>query len=283
MTEITLEYVSIGGTGELIIQLREQGSSNVDRKSLPESYIAQLLDLAFILTTEGKSSPSAQDRHFVENDEFDIFEKEQLDDFGEPIEGVEPIFVLRLKNGLSFFNDYEMDQAGFDNFIEQLIPIREELGASNGPHEPPTIPPVGPTGPAGPAGPQGPQGPAGGSSRDVFDGEVTTEDNTPTLILSVAIPDTTANYALIFIVANEEGGANRASFERRATLYRGVATSPASFEGVITVIGMDQKSDPSWDIDIDVDETNLVIRAIGPASSTVRWLARVELVTVNEP
>lgn len=100
-----------------------------------------------------------------------------------------------------------------------------------------------------------------------------TLNQTPTNVVSLSIDDDT-NYILdATIVGRCTSASDRASFIRRADVYResaGSATILSTVDATFT-----RKSDASWDATLVVSGNNAAVQVTGASSKTIHWYARI--------
>lgn len=149
MTRVIFERKDL----KLFMTLRQDDDSRSLLKILGDSQVAQLLDIATDLLPERALFPSAEERNFVTNDEFDFVQVETEDD--QPA-----VYRLQVKNGPTSFDQFDFNEEDLNDFINALNDIRtdEEFTQSLeiGPEITSAV--AGPTGPTGPLGPTGPSG-----------------------------------------------------------------------------------------------------------------------------
>jgi hypothetical protein len=123
-------------------------------KILGDSQIAQLLDIAYDLLPEREKFPSAEERNFIDNDEYDF------------IKVADDQYRLQIKNGATSWDQFDFDEEGLRTFISELEEIRTDdefvEAAEIGPAITSAV--AGPTGPTGPTGPAGIDGIIGGDN-----------------------------------------------------------------------------------------------------------------------
>lgn len=132
----------------LLMTIREEGGSRSLLKILGDSQLAQLIDIANSLLSERALFPQATERHFIDNNEFDIV----LVSTG--------LYYLKVRNGVTSYDQFDLTEQDLRDFIEAMNEIRTDdifvKSAEIGPAITSAV--AGPTGPTGPAGPTGPTG-----------------------------------------------------------------------------------------------------------------------------
>jgi hypothetical protein len=105
---------------------------------------------------------------------------------------------------------------------------------------------------------------------------------------ALSLPNNTAWAADVHIVARSATGAGHAYFVRRVLIKRDANAASTALVGTVQTIGTDIGSNAGappagWAVAITADTTNgaLDIQATGAAATTIRWVARVELVEVG--
>jgi hypothetical protein len=110
---------------------------------------------------------------------------------------------------------------------------------------------------------------------------VKTADDTQTTLMDIVLTAASAIVVEFTIVGNQSGGSNRASYKRRATVYRdGSAT--AALQGSVETIGTDVESDANWNVAVDVDSNSVRVRVTGVAATNINWGAVAQWVGVGE-
>lgn len=109
--------------------------------------------------------------------------------------------------------------------------------------------------------------------------EITTTDATPTALFSLDIPTTVCGRLTVNIVAVQKSatiGANRAAYSRQFTFWRDAAGTSGS--DTVRSIGHDYESDSAWDATVDRSSNTVRVMVTGAASTTIHWVASVNLV-----
>ena len=109
--------------------------------------------------------------------------------------------------------------------------------------------------------------------------EVQTTDATETTCGSITLLDQNAYHLEAVIVANDSGGANRASYELRSTVYR--AGGAAVQTGGTRTLDF-AESNPAWDAAIDVNTNDARVRVTGAAGATIEWACHLAYVNVSQ-
>lgn len=103
-------------------------------------------------------------------------------------------------------------------------------------------------------------------------GEVTTTTVAVTTLVTIAIPDDTVVLIDVEILARQTNGAGRATYIRRAVVFR-EATGPATLEGAVDS-PFTRESDTPWDATIVVDGgNNALVEVTGQATKEINWEA----------
>lgn len=106
---------------------------------------------------------------------------------------------------------------------------------------------------------------------------VQTTDATVTTLMSKTLAEGKA-YIIIANIIGKQADTNRASYVRRACVYRpaaGSATLQGSVQDELTV-----ESDASWDCTIDVSGNDVRVRITGVAATTIDWKGSLEFIEV---
>ena len=101
---------------------------------------------------------------------------------------------------------------------------------------------------------------------------LSTTDATVTTIATIPIPDDTAVWIEVDVIARRTNAADRGKWKRGALVYResaGAATREGSVWTPLTI-----KSDAAWDVDIAVSGNNALIRVTGAAGHDLNWTSR---------
>lgn len=98
---------------------------------------------------------------------------------------------------------------------------------------------------------------------------VTTTDATLTTIATIAITDNRVVEIKAIVVGRRTDAADRGAFIRQATVFR-EAAGGATIVGSVTTTRT-RKSDPQWDVEINVSGNNVLIQVKGDAAQTVNW------------
>lgn len=112
-------------------------------------------------------------------------------------------------------------------------------------------------------------------------GNLKTTNDTIASLMTITLSAGTAYNFMIMVVANENGGGNRASYMRRVTVYRD-GTGSATIQGSVETIGTDVESDAAWDFTVDVNSNDVRLRVTGDGANSVNWAAVVEWVAIGE-
>lgn len=132
----------------LLMTIREEGGSRSLLKILGDSQLAQLIDIANSLLPERSLFPQASERHFIDNNEFDI------------VLVSTDLYYLKVRNGVTSYDQFDLTEQDLRDFIDAMSDIRTDdnfvKSAEIGPAITSAV--AGPTGPTGPAGPTGPTG-----------------------------------------------------------------------------------------------------------------------------
>jgi len=287
MTTVEFENVLDGGTGTAIMRLRPDGTDRTDVKVIGTSQVPKLLVLASRLLPEKAAFPEADERIDVEGDEFNWTVKELRDDQGMllPEQPDPPVYVLRIRNGISSFTDYEFDEAGLRDFVDRLTPVRQRMDQQPDQIGEHLDGPAGPPGQQGPQGEPGPPGPPGAGVPDVTGTAITSSD-APTELLSVPVAADNACHVRLSIAAVSFENVDVASFRADIVLLRDGITGPVTVKDVV----VDEfKTDPSWSYLLVGEADRLVVEVVGPAAVTgtdsdvVGWRGRARLNCVQSP
>jgi hypothetical protein len=115
----------------------------------------------------------------------------------------------------------------------------------------------------------------------------TTDATKTTLFLDGAsvrlvLPASTTWAATIYVNGRSTGGTDNAFYIRQCLIKRDGANNTA-LVGTVQTVGTDIESNAAWDVEVTADDTNeaLQIAVTGAAATTIRWVARVELVEVG--
>lgn len=106
---------------------------------------------------------------------------------------------------------------------------------------------------------------------------VQTTDATVTTLISKTLAEGKA-YIIIANIAGKQADTNRASYVRRACVYRptaGSATLQGSVQDELTI-----ESDVNWDCTIDVSGNAVRVRVTGVAATTIDWKGSLEFIEV---
>lgn len=114
----------------------------------------------------------------------------------------------------------------------------------------------------------------------VAEGRITTTDATSTGVVSYSLPVGATANIVVYISGVQSDGSNRASYVRRATVYR-LGSANAALQGAV-VDEYTSESNAAWDVTVDVTSTNARARVIGVAATTIKWNARMEVSYVLE-
>ncbi len=106
---------------------------------------------------------------------------------------------------------------------------------------------------------------------------VQTLDDTVTTLMSKTLTEGKV-YILIAYVVAKQADTNRASYIRRAYVYRPVA-GVAILEGSVQD-GLTIESNAAWDVTIDVDTNDARIRVTGYISTTIDWKGKLEFMEI---
>jgi len=104
---------------------------------------------------------------------------------------------------------------------------------------------------------------------------VNTTNASATTLLSKTLAAGEAWYIEARVVA-VQGSAHRASYVRRALVYRR-STGGAAIQGSVSA-EWSEESDPAWDCTIDVSGNDVRVRVTGSVGDTVNWAGRIEAV-----
>jgi len=99
---------------------------------------------------------------------------------------------------------------------------------------------------------------------------ITTTDDTKTTILDKELSEIGV-YLVEAKVTAKEGDTNRATYIRRALVYRtsgGAAAMQGSVQDELTI-----ESDSDWDCTIEVDDNDVQLNVTGVAATTINWTA----------
>ena len=98
----------------------------------------------------------------------------------------------------------------------------------------------------------------------------------------LVLPANTTWAAAIYVTGRSTGGTDNAFYIRQCVIKRDGANNTA-LVGTVQTIGTDIESNAAWDVEVTADDTNeaLQIAVTGAAATTIRWVARVELVEVG--
>ena len=120
--------------------------------------------------------------------------------------------------------------------------------------------------------------PSFGNGASVETATAQTTDGTVTTVWSKALTDNTVYLVDVVLVGRRATTAGRAVYRRSAVVYVEGGTLT-----IVTpdTIGTDVESTAGYDITIDNSGTTLRVRATGASSHTIRWDARVELVSAS--
>lgn len=105
-----------------------------------------------------------------------------------------------------------------------------------------------------------------------------TTNATETLVWSRTMSSTQSTWVLdVVLIGTKSGGTDRASFWRRATVYR-AGSGALAFQGAVLNPGVDAKSDGTWgDINVTADTNDVQVKVTGKAATTINWRAYVTL------
>lgn len=99
-----------------------------------------------------------------------------------------------------------------------------------------------------------------------------TTDATVTTLATLTLQDNTTYLITAEVVANQSTHANRATYIRRALVYR--AGGNAILEGSIQD-GLTVESDAVWNCTIDANSTNARVLITGKATTIIDWMGKV--------
>lgn len=109
------------------------------------------------------------------------------------------------------------------------------------------------------------------------DETVTTTDATSTALATRTLTEG-KTYLVVANVVAKQGDTNRATYVRRACVYR-PAAGAATLQGTVQD-GLTVESAAGWDCAIDVSGNNVRVTVTGAAASTVNWKGHIELIEV---
>jgi hypothetical protein len=118
----------------------------------------------------------------------------------------------------------------------------------------------------------------GANGTALYDGTAQTTDATVTTVWERALTNNTVYELEIVLVGRRATTAGRAVYRRRVVAY---VESGALTLGTPDVIGTDVETAAAYDITIDASGTTLRVRATGDAGHTIRWNARVTLLSAS--
>lgn len=98
---------------------------------------------------------------------------------------------------------------------------------------------------------------------------VTTTDATLTTIATIPIPDDTVVEIKATVVGRRTDAADRGLFIRQASVFR-EAAGAATLEGNVTTTRT-RKSDPQYDVELNVSGNNLLVQVRGDTGHTLNW------------
>lgn len=108
---------------------------------------------------------------------------------------------------------------------------------------------------------------------------VSTTDATLTTIATIAIPDDTVVEITATVVGRRTNAADRGAFIRQATVFREAAGS-ATLEGSVTTT-RSRKSDPQYDVEINVSGNNVLIQVQGDTGHNMNWKSHHTILEVG--
>jgi len=118
----------------------------------------------------------------------------------------------------------------------------------------------------------------GNHGTTIHGGTAQTVDGTTTTVWSKALNNNTVYEVEIVLVGRRTNAAGRAVYRRRVVAY--VESGTLTVE-TPDVVGTDVETTAGYDITIDNDGTTLRVRATGDTGHTLRWNARVTLLTAS--
>ncbi len=108
---------------------------------------------------------------------------------------------------------------------------------------------------------------------------VSTTDATLTTIATIAITDDTVVEIKATVVGRRTNAADRGGFIRQATVFREAAGS-ATLEGSVTTT-RSRKSDPQYDVEINVSGNNALIQVQGDTAHNINWKSHHTIIEVG--
>jgi len=112
----------------------------------------------------------------------------------------------------------------------------------------------------------------------IYDGTAQTTNDTVTTVWSATLADSTVYELEVVLVGRRATTAGRAVYRRRVVAY--VESGSLTVE-TPDVIGTDFETTAGYDITIDASGTTLRVRATGDVGHTIRWNARVTLLSAS--
>jgi len=100
----------------------------------------------------------------------------------------------------------------------------------------------------------------------------------------VILPNNSAYYVKGSIIANVTGGGNTKSWDFIATIKRGANAAATSIVGAVTLnVQAADAGASTWVVAITADTTNggLAVTVTGQASTTIRWVCKIETTEVT--
>lgn|SRR5574341_1108574 len=110
------------------------------------------------------------------------------------------------------------------------------------------------------------------------DSKIQTTGATETVVWARTMTSTQSTWMLdIAVIGTKSGGTDRASFWRRATVYR-AGSGDLAFGGAVLNPGVDYKSDGTWgDVNVTSTGSTVQVKVTGKAATTINWRAYVTL------
>lgn len=101
----------------------------------------------------------------------------------------------------------------------------------------------------------------------------TTTATTATLWTSPTLLDDSSYWVDVWITAREVGTANRATYQRQASIYRQAAGAATILTGTLAPVTLESVA--GWDSDIDVTGNTFRVRVTSSTATTINWVATI--------
>jgi hypothetical protein len=124
----------------------------------------------------------------------------------------------------------------------------------------------------------------GRQTTDATATRLTSDTNAASTANQVILPNNSAYYVKGSIIANVTGGGNTKSWDFIATIKRGANAAATSIVGAATLnVQAADAGASTWTVAITADTTNggLAVTVTGQASTTIRWVAKLESTEVT--